>query len=174
MEESVILIPVQRADPIVRKWREKYDAVALHGIPAHITLLFPFQPPNEINTQTIEKLKQVFVNVKQFAFFLEKINTFPFVIFLEPSARSMFIILTKEIIRAFPKYPQYGGKFRSITPHLTVGQLSSEQKIDSIKKRIVKDIQNKLPIKSKAEEAWLMIKNNTEWSLKHRFPFSSR
>lgn len=39
--ESVILIPIPDAENAVKSLREKYDPVALRGIPAHITILFP-------------------------------------------------------------------------------------------------------------------------------------
>lgn len=171
MAESVILIPVPQADPIVGKWREKYDKVALHGIPSHITLLFPFKNPTEVNEEVIYKLKIIFSKIKKFQFSLTEINTFPGVVFLEPQPKEKFVELTKEIVKYFPENPPYGGKYPSINPHLTIGQLNSSQDINQIKKEISSDIQSKLPIQAIAEEVWLMVEKNNEWSVKVKIPF---
>lgn len=171
MAESVILIPIPRADPIVTKWRKKYDEVALHGIPPHITLLFPFKDPTEIDEEIMSKLQEIFSKVKKFPFSLNEINTFPGVIFLEPSNRELFIHITEEIVKVFPENPPYGGKYPSINPHLTLGQLTKFQDIEKIKEEIIHDIKEKLPINAIAEESWLMENENGEWSTKVRFPF---
>lgn len=172
MSQSVILIPVPSADPIVGEWRKKYDDVALHGIPSHITLLFPFKESSEIDEEIIQKLDNIFSSVKQFSFTLERIHTFPNVIFLEPNPRGRFIKLTEAIVHVFPDNLPYEGKFPSINPHLTIGGFSEEQKIPSLKEKIACDISSALPIKTKAREAWLMVKDeNGEWHIPSKFPF---
>jgi 2'-5' RNA ligase len=174
MSQSVILIPVPSADPAVGEWRKKYDDVALHGIPSHITLLFPFKKPSEITQKIIQKLNALFSHVKQFSFTLDNVNTFPNVIFLEPNPKDKFIELTETIVHNFPDNLPYEGKFPSINPHLTIGGLREEQKIHYLKEKIVCDISNKLPIKTKAQEAWLMVKDESgEWHIHTRFPFYS-
>lgn len=95
MPQSVIFIPTPLADPIIGEWRKKYDQAALHGIPSHITLLFPFKEPSKISEEIIQKLDRIFSNVRQFYFSLEKINTFPNVVFLEPNPRERFIAAAK-------------------------------------------------------------------------------
>lgn len=171
MSESIILIPVPVADPIVGKWREKYDEVALHGIPSHITLLFPFKDPKEINEAITNNLESLFSKVRKFSFTLDTINTFPGVVYLEPKQREKFIELTEEIVKIFPENPPYEGKYPSINPHLTISQLSKFQDTDRIKKEISTEIQSKLPVKTLAEEVWLMEENKGEWSLRVKFPF---
>jgi 2'-5' RNA ligase len=174
MSQSIILIPVPSADPIVGEWRKKYDEVALHGIPSHITLLFPFKESSQISQEIIQRLEILFSNIKQFSFTLEKINTFPNVIFLEPNPRNTFIKLTETIVHNFPDNLPYEGKYPSINPHLTIGGLSEEQKIHSLREEIARDISSALPIKTRAREAWLMVKDeNGEWHIQTKFPFFS-
>jgi len=174
MPQSVILIPTPLADPVIGEWRRKYDQVVLHGIPSHITLLFPFKEPSKINDEVIQKLNKIFSNVKQFSFILGKINTFPSVVFLEPNPREKFITLTEKIVDIFPENPPWEGKYPSINPHTTIANISDSKKIDSLKFEIEAGISKKLPIQCMAEEAWLMIEDEKgEWHPRHKFTFYS-
>lgn len=170
MPQSVILIPVPSADPIVGEWRKKYDEVALHGIPSHVSLLFPFKESSKITLEIIQKLNAIFAEVKQFSFVLEKICTFPSVIYLEPQPREKFITLTENIVRVFPENPPYEGKYPQINPHMTIAQLSDIQNIYVTKEEIARDIVRALPIKALAED---MDEFDGEWSIKMKFCFTT-
>ena len=157
--ESVILIPIPNAEEIIGKWRIKYDRVARLGIPSHITLLFPFKTPSAINKTVINKLELLFSMIKIFSFSLTTIETFPNVIYLTPSPKKAFVDITKKIVSIFPENPPYEGKFPDINPHLTIGQLSEKDNFTEVLLNIKEDVQNKLPLKTKATEARLMVEN---------------
>ena len=170
--ESVILIPVPDAEEIVGKWRMRYDRVARLGIPTHITLLFPFKTPSVINVNFINKLEVLFSTIKTFPFSLTAIETFPNVIYLTPNPKKAFIDITKKITSIFPENPPYGGKFPKINPHLTIGQLSDKDNFSEILKKITEDVEHKLPLKTKATEARLMIENfDGRWKILQIFQF---
>jgi hypothetical protein len=40
--ESAIIVPVPAVEPLVSQWRQRFDVSARHGVPAHITVLYPF------------------------------------------------------------------------------------------------------------------------------------
>ena len=46
MPQSAFVVPVPEAEPWVKDLRERYDPIAAVGMPAHITVLFPFIPPD--------------------------------------------------------------------------------------------------------------------------------
>jgi len=168
--DSVILIPIPEAEEIIGKWRMRYDRVARLGIPAHITLLFPFKIPSVIDKSVINKLELLFSTINTFSFSLTAIETFPNVIFLSPSPKESFIDITKKIVSIFPENQPYEGKFPDINPHLTLGQLSDKDNFSEILKKIKEDIEHKLPLKTKATEARLMIENpDGKWTIMQRF-----
>lgn len=170
VRESVILIPVPSATSIVKKWREKYDPAALRGIPAHITILFPFKNPEYIDKKIIDLMRDFFSRIKQFKFSLVRINTFPDVVYLEPEPMNKFIELTEGIVKIFPENPPFEGKFEGITPHLTIG--NKLQNLESVKNEILQDISSKLPIDSIATESWLMESTDGEWSVREKYYFA--
>lgn len=168
--ESTILIPAPAVESSVSRWREKYDLVSLHGIPSHITVLYPFKRPEMIDGETIRLIKSFFSNIRPFEFSLESIGTWPDVVYLEPKPKSKFIELTEGIVGIFPEYLPFEGKFKKINPHLTIG--NELKNLELAKTEISRDITSKLPIKTLATEAWLMESKDGEWSIREKFPFS--
>ena len=59
MPRSALIVNVPEADPVVGEWRERYDNARL-GIPAHITLLFPFVPSEELDGTLFADLHDLF------------------------------------------------------------------------------------------------------------------
>ena len=47
MPESAILVPVPEAGPVVGRLRARLDRSASRGVPAHVTVLYPFVPPEQ-------------------------------------------------------------------------------------------------------------------------------
>ena len=75
--ESALAVLVPEAEPLVYSFRDKYDPSAAAGMPAHITLLYPFKPPDEIGDPVIEKLNQCFASFSAFEFSLVRVRRFP-------------------------------------------------------------------------------------------------
>src|SRR5437660_989822 len=54
--ESALLIPVPEAEPLVGQWRLEHDPSARAGVPPHVTLLYPFLPPDDITPGDLDEL----------------------------------------------------------------------------------------------------------------------
>jgi len=75
--ESTLVILVPEAEGLVRSFRERYHPSAKAGMPAHITLLYPFKSPNEIDGLVIDTLSHCFSSFQPFKFSLMTIQQFP-------------------------------------------------------------------------------------------------
>ena len=53
---TAVLVPVPEAEPVVARHRATLDAAAGWGIPAHVTVLFPFAPPDQLDAALIGAL----------------------------------------------------------------------------------------------------------------------
>ena len=126
MAQSTLLVPVPEAEPWVKDPRERYDPTAAVGVPAHITRLFPFISPDLITDDDLAKATEAFQRFRPFELKLEQVDRFPESLYLVPEPDELFISLTEAIVRDFPEYPPYGGKFTKIVPHLTVANRSAE------------------------------------------------
>ena len=74
--ESVVFVPVPEATPLVHQYRLRYDPAASADVPEHITLLYPFLAPAQLDHAVLAKLRAVFVAIAPFPFALRSIAWF--------------------------------------------------------------------------------------------------
>ena len=48
MPRSAVIVAVPEAETVVRDWRRQHTYDAPLGVPAHVTLLFPFVPAHRL------------------------------------------------------------------------------------------------------------------------------
>src|ERR1700691_2060024 len=120
--DSALIIEVPEAEPAVHRYRERLDANAPLGIPAHITVLAPFMPPQMISTSVLTRLGQLFADVSPFQFRLDRTDWFSdHVLWLAPGDPGPFSDLTQRVFQEFPAFPPFEGKHDVVIPHLTIG-----------------------------------------------------
>lgn len=120
MAESALIVRVPQAESHVGALRGRFDPSLRRGVPAHITVLFPFMSPEQIDSTVLEKLREVLKPIAAFAFTLERLGHFPATTYLAPEPSQPFIELTRAIFHNFPDYPPNRGEFETVIPHLTV------------------------------------------------------
>ena len=121
--QSALILEVPEAEPAVQRLRERLDASALLGVPAHITVLAPFIPADAIDAAVLGQLDRLFAAVSRFRFQLDRTAWFgDEVLWLAPRDPRPFRTLTRAVVQAFPAFPPYEGQFGDSTPHLTVGK----------------------------------------------------
>ena len=120
MPDSALIVAVPEAEPAVREWRLRYDNARL-GVPAHVTLLFPFVPAETLGERLFDELRTLFAEQPAFSFSLTGLAEFPDqTIWLTPEPAAPFRALTDLIFARFPDYPPYEGIHDEVIPHLTV------------------------------------------------------
>jgi hypothetical protein len=108
--QSILLVEVPEAQPIVGRYRERFVANARLGVPAHITVLFPFMPPQAIGLAVIAELEHLFAAISRFRFQLTRTGWFgDEVLWLGPRDPAPFRALTRRVAEAFPNFPPYEG-----------------------------------------------------------------
>jgi len=119
---SGLIVEIPEAEPAVARHRERLDASARLGIPAHITVLFPFMPPQAVGPAALTGLEHLFAAVSRFRFQLDRTAWFgDEVLWLAPRDPGPFRALTRAVVQAFPAFPPYKGQFGDPVPHLTIG-----------------------------------------------------
>src|SRR5947209_3522636 len=151
IDDSALVILVPEAEGLVRSFRDAYDPAAARGMPAHITLLYPFKSTATIDSAVLDALRQCFAGVAPFDFALTKAKRFPnetFYLAVEPE--EPFRLLTLAIWRSFPEAPPYGGQYPTIVPHLTIADRQEARQLDEIGHEFDQSSIGKLPIRSHA------------------------
>ncbi|MBO9354970.1 2'-5' RNA ligase family protein [Bordetella petrii] len=120
MPPTALIIKSPEAEAVVAPLRTRYDPTSQLGVPAHITILFPFIPSDQITPAILTRLDTALNVVPAFSYSLSSIGTFEATTYLAPDPAQPFISLTSAVFREFPDFPPYGGQHAGNIPHLTV------------------------------------------------------
>ena len=168
---SGLIVEIPEAEPAVARHRERLDASALLGVPAHITVLFPFMLPQAIGPAALTELNRLFSAVSQFRFQLDRTAWFgDEVLWLGPRDPGPFRALTRAVVQAFPAFPPYEGAFGDSTPHLTVGHGHPPTNLRAAEEAV----RAALPIDAQATAVTLMTQQSTagQWTKAATFPLA--
>ncbi len=149
--EGALIIPVDVPVP-VRRLRDRMDPSAAQGVPAHVTLLYPFMPPEALDDDTRRRLAQIVASEPVFSFVLARVARWPNVVYLVPEPDAPFRRLIGALGEAFPDYPPYGGAHSEVVPHLTI---AADQPPDYLA-AAEHALPGMLPIRDVAREALLL------------------
>jgi 2'-5' RNA ligase len=128
--DSAVVVRVRLPDGLARL-RRRHDPSAVAGLPAHVTLLFPFLPVAELSPGVRSVLAAIAATVPAFEVRFPDVGRFPGVTYLVPEPSAPFVVLTSAIADRFPDFPPYGGAHGEIVPHLTLSD-SAEAPLDAI------------------------------------------
>jgi 2'-5' RNA ligase len=124
MNESALFVVAPEAEPWVHGLRSRFDPSAQVGVPAHVTVLFPFMPRELLTEAVLSRLRDALSAFAPFTFTLERVARFPQTTYLVPEPSDAFAAMTGALVREFPDHPPYGGRFSEVIPHLTVADQS--------------------------------------------------
>ena len=149
--EGAIIVPVEL--PVtVRRLRDRMDFAAALGVPAHVTLLFPFMPPDRLDEEGRRRLARIVADEPAFPFSLARIGRWPDIVYLAPEPDAPFRRLIETISAAFPDYPPYGGAHEEVVPHVTIVENPRPDYLSAAEHALPA----MLPIRNVAREAWLI------------------
>ena len=120
MAESAFIVRVPEAEAAVRELRRRCDPAAALGVPAHITILTPFMPPEDITPRVLQTARSALMASHAFSFELGELGRWPETTYLLPQPAAPFVRMTRALAQAFPEFPPYGGRHAGLVPHLTV------------------------------------------------------
>lgn len=157
MPRTALIVPVPEAEPQVGELRLAHDSSAALGVPAHVTILFPFLDTAELDEAAIADLIAEF---PAFDFELDRVERFEDgVTWLRPTPSLPFVDLTTAVWQRWPERPPYEGAFDEPIPHLTVSETPL-------------DLHLELPIAARAREVTLIERDEASgrWSARLHLP----
>ena len=120
--ESAVIVPVPEAEPAVGGFRASLDRTTAWGVPAHVTVIYPFLPPGRLGSREMERLRDAVRSVPRFEVSFSDVRWFDdTAVWLAPLPADGFRALIDAVWAAFPECPPYGGAFGASVPHLTIG-----------------------------------------------------
>ncbi len=101
--QSAVVVPVAAVEPAVSSWRHRFDSSAAAGMPAHITVLYPFLPAERLNTTVLDELREVCATVPFQHVVFKQTAKFPGVLYLAPDPDDGLRELTGALADVGPK-----------------------------------------------------------------------
>jgi 2'-5' RNA ligase len=151
--ESALLVAVPEAEPAVGEHRARFDSSARDGVPAHLTVLYPFLPPASIDGAVLASLRRLFAGFPAFDVTLDRVSWFGAdVVWLGPRDDRPFRALVSATRAAFPGCPPYGNKYADVIPHLTIGDRDDPGAL----RAAAEAVRGHLPVEAKVTEVTLM------------------
>jgi 2'-5' RNA ligase len=120
LPETALICRVPEAEAFVARYRQRFDPSARRNVPAHVTILYPFVAPEDVDDEVHECLRAIAASVRAFDYRLRETRRFPVSLYLAPEPDVSFAALTDSVHRAFPDHPPFAGKFDVVVPHVTV------------------------------------------------------
>ena len=167
--ESALVVLIPEAEDLVRDFRRQFDPSAAAGVPAHVTIVYPFKPPFELTAETIAALHDLFSKTASFEVSFTGPKRFPGVLYLSPEPDELFRCLTERVTEQFPDALPYGGEFADIVPHLTIAHRDDSSQLDSIAADFERQANVRSPIRSAVREVTLMDNQSGRWEARHHF-----
>jgi 2'-5' RNA ligase len=152
---TAVIAAVPVAEPLVSEHRQQLDVSAGWGVPAHVTVLYPFVEPAAISDDLITTLAMAVRTVSAFDCCFVRTRWFDQeVLWLDPEPAQPFRQLTAAVWRAFPQHPPYGGAYNDVVPHLTV----AEQRLADLPTLLAVEraVQSGLPLVAHIEKVLLV------------------
>lgn len=151
---SAVLVAVPEAEPVVGEWRMRYTLDAPAGIPAHVTILFPFVEPDRLGAVE-ERLAELVAATPAFELVFARTARWSEIVYLEPDPIAPFVALTRAIEHEWPDRPPYGGAHETIVPHLTVAESPDPAVLDGA----AASVEPQLPVATRVREASLFVED---------------
>ena len=169
-----LVVVVPEAEAVVGPLRARLDMHAALGVPAHVTVLFPFVPAAELDDRLLGRLAGVLAVARPFDYSFLSTGWFgDDVVWLGPDDPVPFQQLTARVVNAFPAHPPFAGAFGDdVVPHLTIGHRHPRAELVDAERTVLP----RLPVTGRAQEVVLLTEDarGGRWSAAARFPLSGR
>jgi hypothetical protein len=174
--DSALLIAIPEAEPVVGAMRVAHDAVAADGVPAHVTVLYPFVPRDQLTDEVRQAIASVIGGIPAFGYRFERVARFGDTnVHLAPEPASAFGRVTAAVHERWPEHPPYGGVIDVVVPHLTIGDGLDGPAAESLEAEASQALTHHGPIVGQATHVDLITwRAGAGWSVDGRFSLAPR
>jgi len=164
--QTALVIAVPEAEGVVADLRDAHDPAAARGVPAHVTILYPFR--SVADEETVLAIATLAMSLPAFDARFASVGRFPGdVVFLVPEPRGSFKRMIDVVTAPFPDCPPYGGTVADPEPHLTVGDGVDATTAEQIERAVAP----KLPISMRVDRLTLLIEGaDGRWTIDRSWP----
>jgi 2'-5' RNA ligase len=157
--QTIVLAKVPEADPVVGPHRLRHDAPAAAGLPAHITVLYPYLSASRLTPGTLSALRDLMAAHRPVDLTFTAFGRFPDALWLSPVPAAPLCALTAAIAARWPEAPPHEGRFPDVIPHLTVASGRPAHVYDAVEAALAPA----LPLTARIGSVHLMVSDGATW-----------
>jgi 2'-5' RNA ligase len=161
-------VEIPEADPVLAAWRPRHDPSAAAGVPAHVTVLFPFVEPDALDAKVDARLRALAAGHRPVDVTFRRVAGFDDVVWLAPEPDAPFRALTADAWARFPACPPYGARFAEVIPHLTIGR-GDPATMAALLREVEHGLRGRLPLRVRVESLSLFVERGGRWSRRRSF-----
>ncbi|MDR3544147.1 MAG: 2'-5' RNA ligase family protein [Candidatus Limnocylindrales bacterium] len=111
--------------------RDAADPLAARGVPAHVTVLFPFLAVDALTPTVRSTLAGLAAMHPPFVAPFSRVERWEEMVWLVPAGQRPFLDLTLAVAALWPDHPPYEGVHESLIAHLTLVETTDRQARDA-------------------------------------------
>ncbi|MFI1383983.1 2'-5' RNA ligase family protein [Embleya sp. NPDC020886] len=172
---SALVLLVPDVEQVVEPWRERYDPRAAEGIPAHVTVLYPWLTPAEIGPTELAALAEIAAARPVLDLVFGRVGQFHRGLWLAPDPAEPVLRLIDAVTTRWPDHLPYGGAYLDdaddVGPHLTVALGQGPDEL----RALAQEVTGRLPLTTRVDRLDLVVcDDDGNWSLRDSFAFAAR
>jgi 2'-5' RNA ligase len=161
--QTGLVLALPALDASLRRWRRR-DPAARLGMPAHVTLIYPFMDSRSVDDDVRARLRDLSASLPPLELQFDRIGDFRGGLWLELAEPRGVLGLISALAEAFPDWPPYGGAFETPVPHLTIAQAP-----EPLLAPMRREVPRVLPLAARAEAVSLYARFDEGWVPIERF-----
>lgn len=161
-----LVIPVPAADEALAWVSGWYPEAVRDGVPAHLSLLYPFLAAGDLDAGVLTALREVFDHQPPMRVVLSRCRRRGGFVYLVPEPVAPLRDLIGALRSDWPAPVAHRGLGEEVEPHVTVAMGVAERTAAVIQR----EASESLPLTVELSEAWLVVLRG-RWRLHGRFAF---
>jgi 2'-5' RNA ligase len=161
--QTALVLEVRLPDAL-ETLRLRSIADAPDGIPAHVTLLYPFADERQVDDAVVASVEAIVAHHAALTITLGEGRRFPDTLYASVEPDAAIRALQAELAAAFPALPLYGGDF-PFEPHVSI--------VEGAAARATKPFADpawaELPVSQRVTAVDLITERDGRWASRHRF-----
>ncbi len=140
-------------------------------MPAHVTILYPFLPTEQLTTAVRSELETIVAMNPSFTARFAAVERLERLVWLLPFDQAPFLRLTAAIVERWPDCPPYGGMHDEIVAHLTLVETTDASILDTAEGVG----QTRIPFECRVGELRLIVATDAgRWKRRWNLPLGGR
>ena len=165
--ETALIVPVE-LPPGLEALRGRSVEDADRGLPAHVTLIYPFLPARDLSDGVRDAIAAVVAAHAKFSYRLVGQGRWPETLYASVEPEAPFRALQADLAAAFHDYPLHGGAY-DFVPHVTIAECEAAR----LPELADDPAWVELPASATARTVDLLVRTGDMWWTKSTFPLDS-